>query len=283
MWVTISKIFRTKIVLYGIEVTEIRKNKTRMLWRIILNKVDLVITRTHKSLSILSQITDGEDVLFYSPDVTFALKDLDLKKYITKTGMPEIDGDFILWALAMPWSLDELKNEHFKSRYHNLVSALIDVQHYVDDVFPGCKNILVPFLHPADMVFAQDLISSGFGNAKIFKGSLAEVRPLFSKAKLAIDMRFHSVIFSIFESCPFVAISYSPKTTDTLQDNKLNCFTEFGIRESSYFYKEFDLNKDELLKLIDNAFDGKGQRADRDNLILEASRGEEKLIMWLDS
>lgn len=282
MWVTISKLFKTRVALYGIEVSEIRKDKTRMLWRKILMKVDWVTTRTRKSLNILSSITDQSDVLFYYPDITFALEDLDLKKYITKNGMSNIDGDFVLWALAMPWSLEELQNEHFKDRYNNLISTLIDVYHYIDKVFPDCKNILVPFLHPGDMAFAKKLISLGFENAEIYQGSLAEIRPLFAKAKLAIDMRFHSVIFSMFEGCPFVAISYSPKTTDTMQDNKLKCFTEFGIRESSYFYKEFDLNKDEFLKLIDRASDGKERMADRENLISEALRGEEKLISWLD-
>lgn len=283
MWVTISKFFKTRIVLYGIEVTEIRKDRTRTLWRKILKKVDWVTTRTQKSLNILSSIIEERDVLYYYPDITFALKDLDLEKYIAKIEIPEIDGDFILWALAMPWSLEELQNEHFKDRYNNLISTLIDVHHYIDRVFPDCKNILVPFLYPGDLVFFKDLIALGFDNVEIYQGGLAQIRPLFAKAKLAIDMRFHSVIFSMFEACPFVAISYSPKTTDTLQDNKLKCFTEFGIRESSYFYKEFDLNKDELLKLIDRASDSKERKVDRENLISEASKGEKKLISWLDS
>lgn len=184
LWVTLSSFFGTRVVLYGIEVTEIRNNISRKLWRKLLKKVDWVTTRTQNSQKILLSITNEREVLFF-PDITFALRDLDLNKYLKRIKTPEIYEDFILWALAMPWSLEELQNKHFKDRYNTLVSALIDAHHYIDRVFPDCKNVLVPFLHPSDMAFAQNLISLGFDNAEIYQGSLAEIRPLFAKAKLA--------------------------------------------------------------------------------------------------
>lgn len=252
-------------------------------------------------MNILGDIAkpDTKEKILYSPDITYALKDEDVKRYFYKsrniTRYIEKEDNIIIWALAMPWTAEERTSAHFQERYKTLLHDLIDVHHHVDILYPGCKNIIIPFLQPNDMVMAEDLVSAGFDNAEIFQGDWTEIRPLFAQARFAIDMRFHSVIFSMFECCPFAAISYSPKTTDTLRDNGLNCFTEFGIRESAYFYKEFDLNKDELLKVIDkignhnqkvnNDFFQATSNKAKDNtkdLVLLATKSESKLIEWLN-
>lgn len=96
---TLSSFFGTRVVWYGIEVTEIRNNISRKLWRKLLKKVDWVTTRTQNSQKILLSITNEREVLFF-PDITFALRDLDLNKYLKRIKTPEIYEDFILWALA---------------------------------------------------------------------------------------------------------------------------------------------------------------------------------------
>lgn len=267
----------------------------------MIKELDWIITRTKASLNTLGNIAkpNTKEKIFYSPDITYALKDEDLKRYFLGTGYIkgdiEKENNIIIWALAMPWSAEERTDTYIQERYKTLLHDLIDVHHHVDILYPDCKNILVPFLKPNDMIMAEDLISAGFNNAEIFEGEWTEIRPLFAQASFAIDMRFHSVIFSMFECCPFAAISYSPKTTDTLHDNGLNCFTEFGIRESAYFYKEFDLNKDELFRVIDkignyNQQDNNDfyqaiinrEKDNTDELILLSTKSESKLIEWLN-
>lgn len=283
LWVSLAKIFRTKVILYGIEVTKVRRKKTIILWKKLLRKLDWVNTRTRESLNVFANMADVDkrNSFFYSPDVTFALKDQDLLKYNRKPQCNEFKDDFIIWALGMPWTAEERSEEHFQKRYRVFIKAMVEVHRHLDMVFPTCRNILVPFSKPKDVTLAEDLISSGFDNVEVFGGEMTEIRPLFSKAQFAICMRFHSVIFSMYERCPFVAISYSPKTTDTLQDNGMNNFTEFGIRDSAYFYKEFDLNKDELLRLID-VERSEIEAEHIEKIFFSAKENEARLILWLN-
>ena len=229
IWVVLSKLFRTSVVLYGIEVTEIRNTKTKNVWSKTLSKVDWVVTRTKHSKMILSDLTSNiKESILFSPDITFAIGDSDVRKYLKSTCKRNFDKNYILWALAMPWSKEELKEERYQKRYYSFISTIIEVNKHIEQLYPDCTNLLVPFLHPGDKELAKDLISAGFNNAQIFDGDFTEIRSLFSRAKLAIDMRFHSVVFSLYENCPFVAISYSPKTTDILKDNSIAIHAEIN-------------------------------------------------------
>jgi len=54
----------------------------------------------------------------------------------------------------------------------------------------------------------------------LLKGSYdpAEIAGVISKATFTLGMRYHSIIFSLISSIPFIAISYAPKVKDLAEE-----------------------------------------------------------------
>lgn len=280
-WIFFANIFKTDVSLYGVELTKIRNEKVKGLWSKLINKIDMVNTRTCVSFNILTDMAKENDrkKITFSPDITFAISDIDIKKFQKKDDL--IKEKYILWALAMPWNQDEMMNDHYKKRYNRFIDDLYSLYLELNKIYPGVTHLFVPFLKGEDNIIIEDLISKGINNYQIYQGNTYTIRELFAEADFSVCMRFHSIIFSLFESCKFIAISYSPKTTNTLLENDIFSYIEFGIRDSGYFYKEFDLDTSKLKTLLSSPNQNTKENL---KLLLKNAKKEEKIMIdWLNN
>ena len=97
-------------------------------------------------------------------------------------------------------------------------------------------------------------------------------------------MRFHSVMFSIYNGQAGVFISYSDKTSNVIRMMGLEDYlVEYGIRNSADFYKEFDLDMQRVNQVMDNIFsdDKKSIEKITSKMRQEAAVAQEELIKWL--
>lgn len=149
-------------------------------------------------------------------------------------------------------------------------------------------NVFLPFYYDMDMKLIKDLVERLKLPYVICDSSkaltLGEKRALFRFSNCNICMRFHSVMFSIYNGQAGVFISYSDKTSNVIRLLGLEDFlVEYGIRNSADFYKEFDLDMKKVNQVMDNVFsnDKKSIGKIAAKMKLEANTAQEELIKWL--
>lgn len=283
MWISIGRLLGTHCILYGIELTFVRNDLTKKIWRKIIQKTDWIITRNRKSKELLNDISVSNKVKAYS-DITFSITDSEINDFRNSTLSNKIETRYIIWALAMPWSEDELQKNHYIKRYEALVSALVELSMELDKKYPSVTHLFIPFYQKNDVKLAHDIISMRKQfNAYLYKEHWLDIRPLFAHAEFAVCMRFHSVLFALYEMCDFVAISYSPKTTDLLEEIGCPLYTEFGIREKSYFYKEIDLDINEYINKMQQLDFWKNKKiAAKEQLVQKGIMASQILKGWIE-
>ena len=271
----VAKIAGTKIVIYGVEINPIKKKTSRMLWDMIRRNCDFVYLRNLESL----QVFDRRDNVKSFADVTFALKTAEESD---KTDIEQFKKiNYTLYAVAMPWSDDELSLSKYQKRYWRLVDLIVE---YIsqDANYP----VFIPFYSGKDQKMINDIINKLDKEYKVIQDNRIGIKRLYFKyAKKCICMRFHSVLFSLYNATAFFAISYSPKTTSVLQENGLeNICVELGVRSSEFFYKEFDVDESKFWQKVNqlNSPENLEKIATaRDKLIHLSSIAENDITNWL--
>lgn len=277
-----------KVCMYGIEINPVHKRINRFMWKKIINNTDFIATRNFSTKAFLDSVREKNNIAF--SDVTFLLKDpdkYDAQLVCQKNG---IQGDYELWCPAIPWTETELKDEKYRIRYRKICeqfARLLEHSNYENIVF-------LPFYGggvQGDSTFIKDILvlSPAKKNYIVIDDSqhlsFYEKRMMFQNAKKCLCMRYHSVLFALYFSDPFIAVSYSPKTSLLLHEIGLeDIMIEFGIRNSDFFYKEFDMDYDELL---DRYLNCEIRRADIEKnsgiLKKKAQEGEAVLLRWLEN
>lgn len=287
-----AKLFHCKILFFGIEVNELKSEWAKDYWRFFVKNSYGIITRNSQSVRMLLEITKNHyDKLFESADVTFAFntrEEENEEKGVTAQALPE--PGFLLIALARPWTDAEMDEPHFKNRYDKFVGQIISI---VRNQMCGggySSAVFLPFYSGSDIKLINDIVVglNGFTTNVIDTDfPIGYKRMLFRQAKYVIAMRFHSVLFSLYYATPFIAISYSGKTSSIMKENGISDYmVEFGIRSNQFFYKEFDLDQGVLEDKVNESIDSKDYKAKLINVSRSlkecASEGFVKLFKLLD-
>lgn len=281
-----KKLGTRKIVVYGVDICGMKDDKSKIIWREIADITDYLNFRNQYSAVLVNECladakaTYASDISFSytSPyeknenDITHLLETLDLQK-----------GQYIIWALAMPWNNEELKQAKIKARYDKLVGQIAKICNRYKDT--GYINVFLPFFHASDCNLIDD-VKRKLNTRYLVLGEhqipLEAKRALFKYARACVSMRFHGIAFSLYHGLPVAAISYAPKSTQLMYENNLNEYcTEFGIRSISCFFREFDINEEQLVKICDKAIlENKRQpfKTAAEKLNSEALKNEKRLL-----
>lgn len=269
-----GKLAGCRICMYGIEINPVKKLKNKCLWKIIVGLQDFVGTRNEDTAVFLRNL--GYKRVKNFSDVTFALK-LECEQETS-----EKDEEYDIWSLAMPWTEEEMQTSHYVKRYEILCRQLAKLMEQSDR-----KVMLIPFF-VLDIRFINDVVSLANNQCKYeiveIDRNVFEKRSLFINARRCLCMRFHSLLFAIYCCRPFVAISYSPKSSLLLKEFEMEEFmVKFGVRNSEFYYKEFDLNLDNLRKIYaDCSEDMLGTVRKASNKMKKMAKiGEGELIRWI--
>ena len=180
----------------------------------------------------------------------------------------------------MPWSTEELEQEHYKKRYCKLIMQIVSTINK-SEIMP----VFVPFYDENDNKLIKDIVKKLNRNYVICDQNylVEEKRQVFLHAKKCFCMRYHSVLFALYNSKNFIAISYSPKTSELLKEYGLYDYCiEFGIRSTNFFYKEFDMEDEEFYALTEKNISQEKLLEISDMLKKKAQFGKKQLKDWID-
>lgn len=274
--IMVAKLFHKKVCIYGVDIVKIKKKSTKRLWKKIIKNIDFLISRDKETKDALSFINqDLQRKIFASSDITFCLDD-DINEV-------KRENNSILWALASPFSPEELQTENYKLRYKLLKKNIIDcILKY-----PYYEHEFLPFYYDNDISLIKEIVSEIPSSIKVkileYDDS-SNKRTLFKDRKLCICMRFHSVVFALYERVNFVSISYAPKIERLLKSVGLsNLFVMYGVRENDNYGVELDLDNS-FETLVDYGLNNSNFdiiNSAHEELIKLAKNAEEYIINWI--
>lgn len=271
----LARIACVKICFYGIEINPVERKINRCLWRLVGGLADFFVTRNEATAEFLKGT--GIERVKGSSDITFSLALED--EYSSGLLLPD---EYDIWGLGMPWTEEEMKKIHYKERYRLLCSQLARMLENVD-----AAVLILPFFG-LDRGFVSDVTDRCRNRERIIviedEIPFYKKRGLFLHARKCLCMRFHSLIFALYAKKPFVCISYSPKSSMLLNECGLeDCYVEFGVRDTEFFYREFDLN----IEMVENKYWSVREeppmtiQAVSEKLIKKAKAGERILKKWM--
>lgn len=246
---------KIKVGFYGIEINSISRKSSKFLWKRILNKVDFMYARNDATVDLLRSLKSKNKKIENYCDLTFSLETKSEKTGTVSREFDFLEDDYIIWGLAMPWKEEELAQEKYAARYNLFLEQITMLCNSYDNF----THVFLPFFERSDSKLINDVIARLNVKYRVCTDvSRCEKRFLFKKARFAVCMRFHSVLFSLYNEIPFSAISYAPKTSRVLDEcNLTDNYVEFGIRDTQFFYKEFDLDYAKLKQIIDRELTSK--------------------------
>lgn len=192
---------RKKVIFYGIGITNKLCFKSSIIWKLIINNSDLFFTRNNEFFKTINMKESKKKC--YIPDVVFSYK----PKYTFVE-----QKDKVLIAPA------NLYGEKDAGKYQNCVLIWSKVVKYLLD--KGEKIDLVAFTKCSDDNLINDIKESVMSDAVrcIYYSSAENIIDEWSEYKLAICMRFHSLVISALMNCPAVAIAYGHKTINLAEE-----------------------------------------------------------------
>lgn len=254
----LTKIGGGRNLIYGIDLCDIERKKSKKLWKKIIKNCELVTLRNNHSEDLL-RLLDRHNKVIKGSDITFALttsveENGSIDAYLERNKINVRDKEYIIVVPARPWSDEELKKEECKERYSKLVQSFSKLCNRYYKL--GYQIVFFPFYGGSDIKFIRDVVDNTEANCLVIEENdlpIEAKRAFFSKAKACISMRFHGVAFSLFSGTPVSAISYAPKTSELLRESSLeDYFVEYGISSKSGFFREFDFDNTVLQKKCDS-------------------------------
>lgn len=198
-----------KTMLYGQGIGPINSKLYRRLAVWIIKKVDFITVRDKESRDFLIGLgLKGKDIVV-TADPVFYLSPGDNKQIQGREFLVEegIKSDSKLIGISVrPWA-DEAYLEEIAKAVKVLTAA------------SGGEVLIIP-MHPAyDLAVSERLLELLDGQANIFRGDYTplEMIAVFGELDFLIGVRLHSLIFSLIQGIPFVAISYDPKVDSLLK------------------------------------------------------------------
>lgn len=270
---------KTKVGFYGIEINSISKKSSKFLWKRILNKVDFVYARNDATVNLLKNLNSKNKRIDNYCDLTFSLVTKSEKTGSMNEEYDFLNEDYIIWGLAMPWKEEELSLEKYAIRYNLFLNQIAKLCNNYNNL----THVFLPFFERTDSKLIRDVVAHLNVKYRICTDvPRYERRFLFKKSKFAVCMRFHSVLFSMYNEIPFAAISYAPKTSRILDECGLTeNYVEFGIRNTQFFYKEFDLDDAKLRQIIDRELTEK-KTYKCEKMKARAGMGRKLVMDWIE-
>jgi polysaccharide pyruvyl transferase CsaB len=180
-----------------------------------------------------------------APDPVWALKSRDVRD-VSDSSAPKVA------VCLRPHS------QLTPQRLANLTQALIDFQKATNTCI-----LLVPFQLSKDLAIAESIASQLPGEHKIVSlEDPRELKGLFKQVKMAIGMRFHSLIMAAAEGCRCFALGYDPKVSQLMSELNLPGYELQELPEDSqvisstwqkYYDRDLSLDSLQVQSLVDRA------------------------------
>jgi polysaccharide pyruvyl transferase CsaB len=252
----LGKLLGKKVMFYAVGAGPVNYKLTKFFVRVVLNQVDAITVRDSQSQKLLEQIGVKKELITLSFDPVISLKPADkiISENIYKNETGDNPGKTVIGICLRHWydthpllpvalaqRLD-FKQKDGKDKYEKFVGHIAEA---IDNLNDGRFTFLfIPFWFSRDSKVHQDVIERLKNKANI-RSLTKPYRPdellgLFSKLDYLWAMRLHACIFAARVATPFVALSYTSKVDNFLE--------ELGIPDTKI--KLDDLNTPGLLKIF---------------------------------
>ncbi len=200
--VALAKLFKKKVIFYAQGVGPINHAFSKMLMRLIANRVDIITLRDEESRRLLNSIGVTKPPQLITADPVFALqtseKDHQLASQIVSSLNNCSHG--IIGVSVRDWA----KLDGYQEKLAKVLDALSA---------QGYGILFIPFAWPQDIKASQSVIKHMKSTPLLVDQKLNshQLLALMSKTKIMIGMRLHALIFAASQETVFAGLSYDPK------------------------------------------------------------------------
>lgn len=199
--VGLGKILSSKAMLYAQGVGPLRSWISRLLVRLICNRVDLITLRDEESKNLLQRLGVTRPPIYVTADPTFALKATEPEKcrqYLMQEGL-QTNGKPLIGICLRKWS-----------HLENLKAEMAQICEWLRDNLKS-QILFIPMQFSQDKDLSEEMAKRT--NSKVLSREYppADLMGLIGLMDLVIAMRLHALMFAAAQGVPFVGISYDPK------------------------------------------------------------------------
>lgn len=261
-----------KVIFFGIGISERMSNFSAALWRRMAQRADLFIPRSKK---ILDRIGLKETNSVHSmADTVFASNMIQRES--------NVDNNRVIISVA---NLQSDNEEAFKDavrKWIDVVKALLEKGFMVD---------LIAFTKEKDDRMLDAIISSPqiIGRVQpIYYEDAADAVSSWNQYKLAICMRFHSLVLSILAGVPAVPIAYGHKTFSLAEMCGLKDYMLiWNTFQDEYYGEKIDVSSEQILQkteqLLADIHDVELRITEKREELMDSAKGSfEQLLNVID-
>ena len=241
-----------------------------------LNIIDYIFIRTLQDIELFKKYFDSS-CIYYLPDISFFLKDIDTEIQSTKTAFA-VNKNVAITADTIETYIQTLRdngkkvacvsftrhiyNKRYEAEYHQVLGKLCKFVDYIDNM--GYHVIFLPFndnINNAtedDTIIHKEILNKINNKDVTFINSTISYKTVFSILKhidIYIMSRFHACLFSIYNNVPLLPIYSTRKIENLLLDINWQYAYKMDTNEKGVPI-DIDLEKlkDVFMKLQGDAF-----------------------------
>lgn len=219
--VALAKLLGKPVIFYAQGVGPINRPLSKVLMRLVANRVDLITLRDQDSLELLRDIGVNQPEIRVTSDPVFALTPLE--------------EDFEVVDIKLAQLMDPQKPVIGVSvrQWSALEGYQPELAHCLDDLIEqGYQVLFIPMAYPDDVEESRRVASLMEQPATVLDQDLNSRQhlALISRMNFIIGMRLHSLVFAASMGTPFAGISYDPKVEAFLK--------QFSIQPLPLQYEE---------------------------------------------
>lgn len=240
----LAKLHHSRFMLYGIDISRMKGRLSRFFWKKTASISEPIVLRNEYSRKMLANI--GISSALGLTDLTFCTSTSVEKDPSKVEALEERFGlkgsKYVIFALANPFTSQEMSNTKYLSRFSLLVNELKQCRNEYEK--NGFKIVFLPFFFGSDSFIIKKVADIEkdivFGENDL---DLEEKRAIFIHASAVFSMRFHGIAFALYHGIPCTAICYAPKSVALMEEAGLEDYVvKYGIRQTDSFFEEFDLD-----------------------------------------
>ena len=266
--VSIAKIFKRKVMFYGIGAGPIKTKLGQFLVKTLVNQVDLITVRGKTSKDELVKAGVNPQLIKITADPAVSLSPCSperVEKILTDENISletSLKFGFCLrhWFKTHRFSLTKKTwNPEQKEKFQNIEIILTNMAEYLIEKY-GAQIIFIPMSNQPpndDRLTAKEIIDKmkHRDRARSIKGNYQppEIQGILKHMDFILGMRLHSLILASSVYPPVVGTAYALKTKDYLQ--------ELGLEEFVIELENISFHR--LKIIIDKCLENREEISDR--------------------
>jgi polysaccharide pyruvyl transferase CsaB len=200
--VALAKLLGKPVMFYAQGVGPINLPLSKLLMRLVANRVNMISVRDHESANLLKQLGVANPPVLVTADPVFALQPNEDDQKRVAGILPDAP---CIGVSVRHWAALE-----------GYQAALVPVLDGLAE--QGYRIIFLPMSWPEDVPESRRIMSLMQCPALLLDRSFnsGEMLALISRLEMMISMRLHALIFAATQGIPFAGISYDPKVESFL-------------------------------------------------------------------